>query len=206
MMLNKKIQVSPLMRTLSKNNKFILVFQGGSGCFIGDTLIRTITGLKKIKNIRKGDLVLSFNEKTKKITFNPVIEKFIYESEHTNNKHNLIKFKLKNGKIICTENHKFYSEGQWISARELARRTMERSRRFLPNKQQRKIKNYELEDEWKRKINESRDDSRVHENNNNNKHETNIRTSSQISSKRIYKKTFEQTRGKCHVHRGPGGI
>jgi len=38
---------------------------GGGGCFVAGTLVSTINGYKKIEEIQKGDIVLSYNEKTK---------------------------------------------------------------------------------------------------------------------------------------------
>lgn len=44
-------------------NSFTIVAKGG-GCFLGDTPITTVHGSKQIRNIRAGDRVISFNEKT----------------------------------------------------------------------------------------------------------------------------------------------
>ena len=53
---------------------------GGGGCFIGDTHVSVPKGYKKIKDIRKGDIVLSFDDKGV-IHESKVIEVFIHENE-----------------------------------------------------------------------------------------------------------------------------
>ena len=66
----------------------------GSGCFIGNMLVKTDKGLVKIRDINIGDKVLSHNG-----TYDEVINKFQY-----NNHPKIIDI---NG-IKCTPNHKFY--------------------------------------------------------------------------------------------------
>ena len=66
----------------------------GSGCFVGETEILTNTGIKKIKDIACGDMVL-----THKGQYKPVINKFEY------NHHK--RFINING-IECTPEHEFF--------------------------------------------------------------------------------------------------
>ena len=197
-----QMKASSLMKVLKKNEdekgkpkKQIVVFQGSS-CFSGDTLIQTSKGHKRIKDIKKGELVLSFDENRKKLVFNKVLERFKYKVTQS-----LINLKLKNGtKIECTPNHKFYSEGQWISAEELGRRSLEGNKRHkwkLSNKQQGKIKNNELEMLRKGKNNAPSISSEICKNNHN-KRETQTSVSPQISSRSIYSKSREQTRGQSY--------
>jgi len=66
----------------------------GCGCFVGDTMITTETGLKKIRDINIGEKVLTHSGK-----FETVTNKFQFNThEYTINI---------NG-IECTPNHKFY--------------------------------------------------------------------------------------------------
>lgn len=66
----------------------------GCGCFVGDTMITTETGLKKIRDVCIGDKVLTHTGK-----FEPVTNKFQFNThEYTINI---------NG-IECTPNHRFY--------------------------------------------------------------------------------------------------
>ena len=53
---------------MDKQTQFIL-FGGGAGCFEGQTLIKTDKGYKKIKDIKKGQRVLSFDYKQQRLCF-----------------------------------------------------------------------------------------------------------------------------------------
>jgi len=46
---------------------------GGGGCFVAGTLVATINGYKKIENIQKGDVVLSYNEQTQQNEYDEVV-------------------------------------------------------------------------------------------------------------------------------------
>jgi intein/homing endonuclease len=93
----------------------IVINQGGTDCFSGDTKVVTKNGNINISDLKKGDLVLSFNEKTQKKEYKKVINVFNFK----NNK-KTIKLKLKNGhEIIVTEDHEFYFEGGWYSIKHL---------------------------------------------------------------------------------------
>lgn len=80
-------------------------------CFVGDTLVLTDHGYKKIRNIKEGDSVYTFNEKTKEFEYKkvlklikkPLVEKLVRVNEHT----------------ICTENHLFYTKCGWKKAKDL---------------------------------------------------------------------------------------
>lgn len=88
---------------------------GTPGCFDGDTLVYTKDGYKKIKNVMENDMVLTFNEYTKEDEWNYVKEKFIYKPEKT-----MLEIEFENGqKVICTEDHKFYINGEWVEAKDL---------------------------------------------------------------------------------------
>jgi len=91
----------------------IFVF-GIVGCFVGDTLVKTDMGYKKIKDIRIGDKVFSLNIENDVIELKQVINRFKYK-----NQDKLLKIKTNNGEFICTENHKFLKDGKWIEARNL---------------------------------------------------------------------------------------
>lgn len=110
-----KIQTTKIYDYLNNNqDKQILVFQGGSRCFTGNTLIKTKKGYVKIKDIQVGDIVLSFNEETKRLVWSKVLDTFVYNTEQK-----LIKLKLKGETISSTYDHKFYSNGQWTEAYKL---------------------------------------------------------------------------------------
>lgn len=79
-------------------------------CFVGDTLVKTYNGYKKIKNIKSGDFVYTFNEKECFFEYKPV-EKRLKKPL----KENLIRI----NNIICTENHLFYTKNNWKKAQDL---------------------------------------------------------------------------------------
>lgn len=167
----------------------IIALQGGTRCFTGSTLVQTSKGHVSIKDINKGDLVLSLGHKG--LIFNKVKDKFIYKKVHT-----LIRLNYGNKQIVCTPDHKFYSEGQWIEAQELARRSLEVGGRLLQNKQQRKIEDYELEAYRKGKADVSCNERWLCKNTYNSKRKAKTNFSSSFSSRRIYSKTPWKSRGK----------
>ena len=72
-------------------------------CFSGDEVVQCYGGNKKIKDIKVGDLVYSYNEHEKKIELKPVTF-----SEKTGEKKRVIKVVMDNGQeIICTPDHPF---------------------------------------------------------------------------------------------------
>ena len=77
---------------------------GGDGaCFLEGTMITMVDGKQlPIENIQVGMKVLSFNEKTNKITHNKVLEVFHHTIEETN------AYLIINDKIKVTENHVMY--------------------------------------------------------------------------------------------------
>lgn len=91
-----------------------------SPCFREDTLIKTETGYKEIKDVKAGEYVFSYdieNDETvlKKVVRNiknPLTERLV---KVTINKHDGFA-----REIICTENHKFFSNGKWVKAKDLA--------------------------------------------------------------------------------------
>ena len=103
-----------------------VILEGSSRCFSGQQQIKTSKGAKLIKNIGTGDKVKSFNEATKKNEYKSVTHLHSF----VNTKPSL-RITLKNGSIIeCTEDHKFYHEGAWVSVKHIVslwnERNMER--------------------------------------------------------------------------------
>jgi len=94
----------------------VVIMAGGAGCFDGETLVSTKRGLVEIKEVKEDDVVLSFNEETKKEEWNIVKETIKYDAPTTD----MLEIEYENGeKIICTENHEFYVDGEWVEARDL---------------------------------------------------------------------------------------
>lgn len=85
-------------------------------CLVKDTMINTKKGLKPIQEIKIGDIVLSYDEKTKEIVENTVKE--IYQHKFNGI---IVNVELENGKLIqITDNHKVYVKNiGWICAGSL---------------------------------------------------------------------------------------
>jgi hypothetical protein len=122
------------------------------GCFAKDTSVEILGGQKKIQEIKKGDLVLSYDKEKKSLCYNKVVETFINGGGVE-----CIRVKTNGTEIKATANHKFLFNGEWIELGELAWRDLERDRQEwdILDKQQRKIEDKELEEFWKRNDNES---------------------------------------------------
>ena len=104
---------------LSKNNgqtidSPILRFDPSSICFKENTLVNTSEGLKKIQDINIGDYVYSYNEEMDIVEKKEVLNIFKNRIQA-----NLCEISVNNEKIICTTNHPFYSNGNWVKACEL---------------------------------------------------------------------------------------
>ena len=117
-------------------------------CFTGGTLVATEKGSKKIEDIKEGDLVWSYNEKTGKKELKKVVEL----SRNTSS--SLLRISLNGTEITCTPEHPFYVNGSWIEAKDLIqgillttldeRTTSVESIKFLDEKV--KVYNFEVED------------------------------------------------------------
>jgi len=95
------------------------VFLGGAagGCGVGNTRTSTALGESFLKDIKKGDLVLTFNKKKQILEYSPVLETFINGGSV-----GCIELKLKDGtKINFTQAHEFLFNGEWTEIGELAR-------------------------------------------------------------------------------------
>lgn len=86
-------------------------------CMAPETKIKTSKGLKMIKDIEVGDMVLSFNEETREYEFKEVYN--VIENP-TANKQKL-EIELDNGHTIrCTVDHKFLTSNRgWVEAQDL---------------------------------------------------------------------------------------
>jgi len=100
---------------LIENHQHILA-DGGSRCFIGTQLVITDKGNKCIKELKKTDKVLSYNEKINKEEFKKISKKHVFD----NNKKDMIKIELKNGGIIIgTYDHVVNIDGKWLKLSEI---------------------------------------------------------------------------------------
>lgn len=88
----------------------------GFHCFIGSTKILTVTGQKEIKDVKEGDVVLSYNHINNKFEYSRVLA--------TNSKisNKIIYVNLyENGGFLCTEDHLIYdaTKDEYILASQL---------------------------------------------------------------------------------------
>lgn len=104
--------VNTLVRRLDQYRKPDIVFW--DECFVGDTKIATIKGNKRIKDVKAGDYVYTFNESKHVIECKKVIKSIKKE-----NKEKLLSIKVNGKNIICTENHLFYTKRGWTKAKNL---------------------------------------------------------------------------------------
>jgi intein/homing endonuclease len=91
-------------------DRFDLIVCDESHCFTGETLIGSI----RIDEIKKGDMIDSYNHKTFKIEPKKVLRVF----ENKSNK--LLRISLGNSILVCTETHPFWIEGKgYVQAKKL---------------------------------------------------------------------------------------
>lgn len=85
-------------------------------CLTGDTVVNTVFGCKKIKDlVGKIGLVWSYNEKRKKKCIRP-----FFGVRRTKENQPILKITLENGKVIkCTEDHKVLTDKGWVKAKYL---------------------------------------------------------------------------------------
>lgn len=102
------------LQDIENNNNFFAnnILVHNRFCFIEGTEITLQHGEKKyIENIKEGDIVLSFNEKTNQQEFNKVLK--IYKPKHDD----LVEYTISNGKkIISTVDHPYYVNGIQIAS------------------------------------------------------------------------------------------
>ena len=101
----------------------LIVAYGSSRCFVSDTLVKTKKGDKKIQDVLKGDIVLTYNEKTGEEQWNKVLEPLSFD-----NTKRIIAITLKNGsQFKCTEDHKIFFNGAWYCAKDILSLVNERN-------------------------------------------------------------------------------
>lgn len=85
-------------------------------CLTGDTVVNTVFGGRKIKDlVGKFGFVWSYNEKWKKKCIRP-----FFGVKKTRENQPILKITLENGKIVrCTPDHRILTENGWIEAKYL---------------------------------------------------------------------------------------
>ena len=84
-------------------------------CFVAGTPVRTPSGAREIQDIRVGDSVLSFNERSGKVEPAPVTKVI------TGNRSDLMVLTSPHGSVTCSQNHRFLTaESRWTMASMLS--------------------------------------------------------------------------------------
>jgi hypothetical protein len=88
-----------------------------NGCFHEDTLIKTLDGDKKIKDLTCEDKVLTYDIEENKYEYtNPL---WVIPTPHSAEKEK-IKLIFEDGSsVLCTEDHEFYTNRGWVKAKDL---------------------------------------------------------------------------------------
>ncbi|WP_422103861.1 polymorphic toxin-type HINT domain-containing protein [Winogradskyella sp.] len=83
------------------------------GCFVAGTEVLTDDDYKNIEDIKVGDLVWAYDDKTQKLDLKPVTNIFSYTRDHV--------YKIYFGKevIEATKDHPFFIGGKWIEVKDI---------------------------------------------------------------------------------------
>ena len=92
------------------------VIKENDHCLTGDTVVNTIWGGRKIKDlVGKFGFVWSYDEKRKKKCIRP-----FFGVKKTRENQPILKITLENGKVVrCTPDHRILTDGGWIEAKYL---------------------------------------------------------------------------------------
>lgn len=82
-------------------------------CFTKDTKVNTSDGVKNISDVKKGDYVYSYDEKTQEYSYNRVLDTYI------NNSEDFVKITTNTDTIEVTNKHPFYTKQGWVDADQL---------------------------------------------------------------------------------------
>lgn len=104
----RKFYSKAFIPVLESKHRYLVCY-GSRGCFAKKTKVVTNRGLKKISNVKIGDVVKSYNQETKQIEFKEVTNTFKYQ-----NNDKCIKINYDNQIIICTLDHKFFYKGEFV--------------------------------------------------------------------------------------------
>jgi hypothetical protein len=96
----------------------IVFLAGGAGCFDGNTLVKTESGYKAIKDIQINEMVYTKNEENDEVELKRVKDLIEYSVEDQSE--DILELTFENGEtVVCTENHLFFTRDEWIAAKDL---------------------------------------------------------------------------------------
>ena len=121
-----KLNINVYNLKTKKNHTYFVGFDStlvhNKGCFPAGTKVVTKDGYKDIDKIKVGDIVLSYNEETKKNEYNKVTEVFIHDPNDIDDELYTLSFD-DNTSLKVTSPHRFYilrnNKYSWISAEDL---------------------------------------------------------------------------------------
>ena len=90
------------------------ILKGSSACFVAGTAVLTSIGSKAIEKIEAGDRVWATDPETGETELKEVVQTFVNEANE------LVHITVNNEKIVCTNEHPFYSPVKgWVEACDL---------------------------------------------------------------------------------------
>ena len=110
---NYQVYIVDTNGTKSDNFNFQYIYT----CFPAETKILTNFGYKNIENIKRNDIVYSYNEKTNKVELNNVVKTFIHEDTE------IYEIYINDEIIKVTPHHRFYvkrnNKFEWLEVKDL---------------------------------------------------------------------------------------
>ena len=77
-------------------------------------MIETDRGLIPIKDVKKGDMVLSYNEETKQTEFKKCLNSIMTSPERE-----VLEIEYNGKKLVCTPNHRILTKRGYVEAQDL---------------------------------------------------------------------------------------
>ena len=112
---NKPIVISTFQSLMKQKDLSMFTAVFSDECLAGDTQIKTSAGYKLIKDIKVGDMIINYNEKTKTYKEDVVV------NTHKNiPSEEMLEIEMDDGRLVqITANHKVLTERGWVPAGEL---------------------------------------------------------------------------------------
>ena len=99
--------------------KFASLFGRGGACFVGGTLVETVSGLRRIEEIDVGDIVWSRDDGTGEEGWKPVVQTFITPDQVVFDL-DLVEADGDEQELIVTAEHPLWTKSGWVAVGDLA--------------------------------------------------------------------------------------